>query len=425
MALKWIKIGNLKGPTGPAGDAVAVEKLDSIEKRMPYETSNDGLLAAFVDAAGRQTWLGARLSDGGPTAWAMELLRRRLGMDETTGNPDILFSVTDANNRMTDLTVRSTDGRFTDWVVDGLAPRIAQRIGGSGQVVNSDKYLRDGELMPMVTDMSRASGWGSSSMEGLGSTLNAAMSPLGARFQGEGRRGEQSSQTAARLGSTPALLTFPGNSIPASGPVTVTASIPGYSLKTFTGTVAGVRGELSYASPSFTFTRSTAGSAVSVSAGVSFIPEVGTQHRDAIALLWMGKNDAGEVDDGREVGIIARTDKAFDWLAPQTKRALVLAHFMDTGTAADSIERKQIMAVNAAHQARYGDLFVDVHELLTSDAIWAATGITPTAQDRTEQALGNKPPSLSADAAHLNAAGYTAISNLIIARMVSLGWYRN
>lgn len=425
MALTWVKIGNLKGPVGPAGDAIAVEKLAAIEARMPYETSEDELLAAIVDAAGRQTWLGARASDGGPTAWAMVLLRLRLGLYETAGDTGVLFGVTDADGRRTDLTVRSSDGQFEDWVVDRLAPRIAQRLGGGGQVVNSDKYVRDGQLLPLVTDMTRVIGVGSSSMEGLGGYLNPAVSALGSQFQGEGKRGEVSQQTIARLGSAPALLTFPGNSIPPSGTATVTTNIPGYQLKAYTGTVAGVRGELSYAAPAFTFTRSTAGTAVAVPAGTPFIPDIGTQYRGAVALLWMGKNDAGEVDDGREAGIIARTDQAFDWLSPQTKRALVIAHFMDTGTTAGSIERKQLMAVNAAHKARYGNLFIDVHQLLTSDAIWAATGITPTPQDRAEQALGNKPPSLSADAGHLNAAGYAAITKYIIDRMVSLGWYAN
>lgn len=422
MALTWVKIGNLKGPIGPAGDAIALERFAAVEARMPFEASGDGLLAGIVDADGRQTWLGARESDGGPSAWAMEHLRRRLGIDETGENSDILFGVVDADMRRTDLTVRSSDGQVPDWVIKRWALRLRDVLGGSAQL-STDKYLRNGELLPLVTDMKRAVGFGSSSMEGLGSSMTSALAALGVQFQGEGKRGEVSQQTTARLGSAPALLTFPGNSIPASGSVTVTANIPGYQLKTYAGTVAGVRGELSYASPAFTFTRTTAGAAVPVPAGTPFIPEVGPKYRDAVALLWVGKNDAGDVDDGREVGIIARTDQAFDWLAPQTKRALVLGHFMDTGTPANSIERKQLMAVNAAHKARYGSLFVDVHELLTSDAIWATTGITPTAQDRTEQALGNKPPSLSADAGHLNAAGYAAVLNLTIARMLALGWY--
>lgn len=36
MALKWVKIGNLKGPMGPAGDAAALGRFDAIEAKLPF-----------------------------------------------------------------------------------------------------------------------------------------------------------------------------------------------------------------------------------------------------------------------------------------------------------------------------------------------------------------------------------------------------
>lgn len=400
--------------------AKMAEAVDVIEPRIPAHETVDGVLFAVTDEGGSETWLGARASDGGPTSWAMEHVRTRLGIESNT-DTEYLYAVADKDGRATDLSVRLSDGQVPDWVLVRWAKRLALSLG-TGGFLPSDRYVRDGELLPVTTDMTRMAGWGSSSMQGFGARLAA---PLGVNYINGGKAGEQSQHIAARLGSRPALLTFPGNQIPASGATTVTSSnvTPNVSMLTFSGTVAGVHGSLSHMDGAHVFTRTTAGTAISVSPDAPFLPDQGLASRDAVTLLWMGKNDFSRFDDGTEKTVIERTDAAFDWLAPMTKRVLVLGHFVDDVTPVGTVERKQIYATNAAHAARYGDLFVDIDKFLTTDQVWNLTGLTPTAADLEAQATGNKPPSLSNDAQHLNAAGYEAVKMLLIQRFNQLGWY--
>lgn len=155
--------------------------------------------------------------------------------------------------------------------------------------------------------------------------------------------------------------------------------------------------------------------------GTKFIPEVGPQHRSDVVFLWMGKNDAPAYS---AESIIQRTDASFDWLAPFVKRCLVLGHFHSSNTNPDDLEAQTLDEVNGAYKARYGDLFVDVQQYLMSAQVWIDTGITPTSGDLVQQALGQKPASLSADTDHLNNAMYVALNEKIIQpRIRQLGWY--
>ncbi|HGY3554373.1 TPA: hypothetical protein ACNVV3_000349 [Pseudomonas putida] len=298
-------------------------------------------------------------------------------------------------------------------------------IGASVALNLRDTYMRNGELLKYHANPLSVSGWGSSSMAGIANEMAAMTSELNAAasYYNGGKGGEQSTHIAARLGSVPMLLTVQGGSIPSTGAVTVTASNanPSASLKAYTGWLNGVHGTLASTSTVMFFTRTTDGAAVPSSGEFKFTPEIGPQHRNDVVLLWMGKNDPPQY--GAQ-SIIARTDASFDWLAAFIVRCLVLGHFHDSNTLPDSAEALTLDAVNAAHRARYGDLFIDVEAYILSAQVWLHTGITPTAQDLEQQAMRQKPASLSADNGHLNAAAYKAIhENLIKPRILQLGWY--
>ena len=135
----------------------------------------------------------------------------------------------------------------------------------------------------------------------------------------------------------------------------------------------------------------------------------------------MGKNDVG-VYTAEEV--IERTDKSFEWLSAFMKHCLVIGHFNNSNWDPASTNAKRVAAINAAHKARYGDLYIDVQKLLVSSEVWTLTGITPTAKDLQQQALGQKPDSLSVDDGHMNEAMYIALNKYVIQpRIRQLGWY--
>lgn len=290
-------------------------------------------------------------------------------------------------------------------------------------------YTPGSNVFPINADTSRLSIWGSSSAEMLAPYLSSALNGLGVdSVYNGGDAGAQSFHVFAALGSLPARLTFPSDTIPASGAVTVTAdadfTVGVSNLKAFTGTIAGVAGTLSYTGGNLTFTRSSSGSTVPVAPGTPFIPTNGNARRADVTLLWAGKNDLSSGTTLRPLaGIIERTDRAFDWLAPLYKRALVLGHFADSNW--NTTQVANLNAVNAAHVSRYGNAFVNVQAYLMSAQVWTDTGITPTSGDLAQQAAGQKPASLSSDTQHLNAAGLTAVAALIRQRLIDLGWYED
>lgn len=381
-----------------------------------------GPLHSFPDANFRETWMGSRAEDGGPTELGMWHLQHRLG---AITHPDatILAGFMDAALRYTELVV-DMRGQVPDSTLSAWKTRMGGTGGGGAGLALGDRYVNaDGSLSSVFPDVKNITIWGSSSAERIGTALGQALAGTGATFNNEGKGAETSQHINARLGSIPALLTVTGGSIPASGDVTVTASNVGNSveMKPFTGTLNGVPGRLTSTATVFTFTRTGSGAVTPVPAGTPFIPDIGTASRQHVTILWPGKNNLSGA--GSAPLVIQQTAAAFDYISPLVKRVLVLGHFVDTAQSAGSTQHTNVNTVNAAYAARYGDLYLDVSGYLCSPQLWADTGITPTANDLTQQAAGIKPDSISHDSGHMNAAGYTAVSALIRKKLTSLGWY--
>ena len=401
---------------------------DRISKKLPdliLNPKEEELLVSIVDEDMRRTWLEARATDGGPSEHSQRHMRRTVGLDDQRFGEGILAAIMDRDGRLTDLTVRDSDGQVPDWVIARWAPRIAKLMGEPGQrrVSIVEAYVPGSDLQPLYPTMTKMAGWGSSSMEGLASEMNAMANGLGVAYFNGGRSAEWSTDSCARMGSIPAVVIVEGGVIPASGAVVVTCvnTTLTNALKPYTGTLNGVYGTMSKSDGVLRFTRAAAGAPVAVVGEYPMIPDKGIDNRASVVLLWLGKNDLGS---GIPAGdVIARTDASFDWLAPMVKRCLVIGQFVNGGTPAVSTVRDKIYAVNAQQKARYGDLFIDVHALITSPDVWAAAGVVPTQGDLDEQAIGNKPPSLSTDTGHFNAAGYALVRRAVEAQMKALNWY--
>lgn len=191
-------------------------------------------------------------------------------------------------------------------------------------------------------------------------------------------------------------------------------------MRTFSGTVAGVRGTLSSTATALTFTRSAAGSAAGAIPGSQFVPDVGPAHRADVMVLEMGKNNLNG-SSGRAALVNRMFDESVAWLSPQIKRVLVLGSFVNRNASAAA--KAQVLEVNAHRAARYGNLYIDVQGYVTGSQVWTDTGITPTSADLEQQARGEKPDSLSLDDAHLNPAGQAAVFALVPPRVAALNWY--
>lgn len=386
------------------------------------ESPVSGLLASVSDASGLATWLQARTLDGGPTDWAEQIMRDRLGL-RAVSFPGVLAALVDSNGVFTDLELSETTGQISDRVMSLWAARIANLMPGIAGGKNY--YVRGAEVLPTNADTASIAGWGSSTMGGLRDHMGSMATSLGASYYNGGVGSQMVRHIAARLGSVPALVTVTGGAIPASGPVGVTLSnVPYMSNLSYEGTLGGVLGTISASGGAYTFARSSAGDAVPIAADTPFLPTAGLQHRDSVTVLNMGKNDLtpGVPVSSRDL-VIKYTSDSFDWLAPLNVRCIVMGHFVNRDDPVDSGRREHIKAVNAAYADRYGPLYFDLQGYLMSEQVWADTGLTPTAADLNNQGIGNLPPSLAADSQHLNAAAGAAVVAHLRKKFVSLGWY--
>ncbi|GAA3700408.1 hypothetical protein GCM10023081_41410 [Arthrobacter ginkgonis] len=272
-------------------------------------------------------------------------------------------------------------------------------------------------------------GWGSSTMAGMAAELESLAADHGWAYVDGGAGGQTAEQILARLGSRPARMA--SGQVPARGPVVLsTGTMSSRSPAAFDawGTLAGIPGHLTKDGGShlgYTFLRTLPGDAREIPDGTLFIPATERPVRTGINHLNIGKNNlsgrhGGSKDPSR---IVAWTGEAHDWLAESGARVLVWGHFPNTGTPRSSPVRKRILRVNAELRERYGHRYLDLHGLVTGDEVWELAGVRPTAEDRREQKLGNKPPGLSKDRAHLSAAGRRAVRLVVERRLADLGWF--
>lgn len=140
-------------------------------------------------------------------------------------------------------------------------------------------------------------------------------------------------------------------------------------------------------------------------------------------VLWLGKNNILEVE-----AVLEHTQRMWDATAHPAEDSLVLGHWPTFNDAAGSSTGEALAKVNREQAARYGDHFVDLQHLLTSEEGLTSAPIAHLQlmeQGSTHDALaqGVTPPLLVAeDHIHLNGWGNLLVSWAIEQRMRELRW---
>lgn len=276
------------------------------------------------------------------------------------------------------------------------------------------------------------------------------------RFRGVG--GQTSVQIASRQSGLTITGTVAGGQIPASGAVAITGLYP--SPVTAQGgdglySINGIIGTLAFNGGSPTFTRSTAGSAVSVTNPATIIPVLDDTINSVVynlneytAVLWLGRNGIGGSQGETDVSIYTAMLSKFRNLA---KRILILPIFnggysteSDGDTAIPTIGTSgytSIMNRNASVAAAFPQNWYDIRRQFIDGAeAWLntkypaiyATDWTQAFPDRTQASLGPNsawdvandvpPRALRGDNIHLNAYGNEFLAELLAARIQSLSW---
>ncbi len=440
IAKKWIRFAEQ-----PASSTAVQQLADDPQRPRAVETQgvDEDLLISFTDNSDLRSWLEALASDGGPSKWAEEHIRRVLGL-MLRGFPGMLLAVADANGYLTDWCINDTDGQVPDFIlVDRWAPRLAIPVmkaiharnqllayrpdarGTNSQILGSDTYDSGSELLPVLPNMNQWAAWGSSTIAQF-HEMGALAQELGATYYNGGQGSEASTHISARMGSVPAMMTVVGGIIPSAGgsSVNLTCSnvTPTQYFRPTDGFISGVKGRLTATDTNFIFTRESSGPAVSISAEIPFSPVEGPEHRADVTFLNMGKNDPNYQLDASVT--IERIEESFKWLSPLVKRVIVIGQFKNVGTLPGSSIARTLTEIDDYCEKRYGKQFYNLGAYLASPQIWIDTGITPTQADLDQQALGNLAPSLSVDnVAHMNQKARTAVAAQLKAKVKELGWY--
>lgn len=140
-------------------------------------------------------------------------------------------------------------------------------------------------------------------------------------------------------------------------------------------------------------------------------------------VLWMGKNNILDV-----TGVLEDTQRMWDAAADPAQDTLVLGQWPTPDDPVGSATAEAVAEVNQEQQHRYGEHFLDLGALLTSEEGLSCPPLAPLRlleQASTQDALALQitPASLRApDDIHLNGWGNLAVTWAIVRRMRELRW---
>lgn len=310
----------------------------------------ESISVAIVDEDDRRTWLEAD-GDGKPTQYATDCITESLGLSENiVSGPDIVC-----------------------W----------------GDSMTADVYPSSLGIL----------------LQNAGITSNVYNMGVG---------GETSVTICARQGGNPFLITSSTGVIPANKtPVRITLEpINGETVRpllqgpsVWTGYLGDTHGTLSRVIPDdyYTFTRTTAGSEVTLNRPTAFYLDIAKPRLGDIHIIWIGQNGPNNpraISDAK--AMIQR-------MSALGKRFLVISK--PTSTDAD----------DAAWFAEFGRRFVAIRKYMVLYGLQDAA-ITPTTQDTTDIANGVVPTSLRKDSVHWTPTGYSILANVIFKRLKEMGW---
>lgn len=252
---------------------------------------------------------------------------------------------------------------------------------------------------------------------------------LGITVSNYGHSGDTTDELMVRVGIHKVYFKVAGGSIPASGGVTVTTPqvFDFTTTNTFTGTLAGIAGTLTWATGAWTFTRDAAGTATAVSGEALFIPVQAGREGDTLT-VWIGRNDLSFGTAGMERTIadhvVGNIGRILEWAAPRMKNVVIFGVTNATTEAAGSAEFAAVQEINTRLQSMYPGKFNGVQNYLVNKAL-SDMGLTPTAADTAAISDGRIPPQLyaSGDPIHFSKATATALANKFAAPyMRGKGW---
>lgn len=316
-------------------------------------------------------------------------------------------------------TRQSLSNNFQDWITDPVQPTrtIVAALGDSrtdGGGVGEPVWLASEK-------------WTAAAQSALGGTASVV---------NYGRSGDTTDEVLIRMGIHSLWFAVTGGSIPASGAVAVTTRFNGYIPRdrVYTGSLAGILGTLAftYSSKTWTFTRSTAGTATPVT-GASPLPthvlftNNQTVVKQSAIVFWADRNDDDFLVTGLEGNStdhsLANHRRVLDYMPAGDKRVLFLGPTLNLDEKVGTAGYNRVWDRIAKMKALFPGSFYSVQEYVLGPGL-ADAGITPTPADLA--AISNKemPPSamIAGDKTHMNKAMANAYGRWIASLIAAKGW---
>jgi len=261
--------------------------------------------------------------------------------------------------------------------------------------------------------MLNVAAWGDSLTSDYAATLETLMPERTIHRGGIG--GQTSTEIAARQGAVVPLMTIAGGTILATGGVAITnqsvqmQNVNGPNV--VRGTLGGVYGQVTRAvDGTYTFTRSNAGTAVSVGADEPFIVDT-FGRRSWATVFWYGRNNFAD-----PTTVLGDLVASVAFLEPGNDHFVVLP-VLNSGTEPiGSASYNAIQQLNASIAAAFPGKFLDIRAQLVA----AYDRNQP--QDVIDNANDVPPTSLRRDALHMNAAGKLVLAGMIKDYIEQQGW---
>ncbi len=254
--------------------------------------------------------------------------------------------------------------------------------------------------------------------------------------------GENCATIVARSNAVPVVLKN-AITIPASGKVAISIKLKGYTdvilplgqqgggnnyagVSGSTGptvvTIAGIRGKITRNGSNYYFTRSEAGTAVSVAAGKQVIFNSGNLYANTnmIPIVFMGTNDGAD-------NFYNQIDKYIEYIDAILNKYPAYKNRGRYIVICPQFERSKastVKLIEAKLQAKYGENLIKLREFMSTYGVYEM-GITPTSTDLNQMAAGQVPSSLmSADDVHYNDTGYELLAKIVYHKLQQLGYFK-
>ena len=236
----------------------------------------------------------------------------------------------------------------------------------------------------------------------------------------KGVGGQTAQQIAARFGGQVPQFTVTGNTIPASGSVAVTSRsieliTAQNTFDSFTGKLFGIPGTYtSDAATYWTFTRTNAGSAITIDPNTPFLIDITDARFSGTCIFWYGRNNVGTSTFNADVK--QTLSDSISALRTLYKRFVIVSVLNFPGEIIGTGSYNMIEQLNTDLKNLYPRNFVDVLNLLRRSGDGSANDIADASSGIIPRSLRNT------NDGHLNTAGSTIVGTRVSQFLNQMGW---